>query len=570
MLGSGLVLFLILWLVCGFCSGCLSGLLFRNGLAAGVFALGWAILLAGVWIPSLLDGGLNYWQPLGPPLLLLASTPLLLRPWAAGRIVSWTTVSRLAPFAVLAVLWTAFGLCYRVLEVPDVAAKYDVAVFRAAMPKPDDNPAGERVRAACVRFANLRTKLDAEQPDFPAIAGPAARPQRAMSPRFERLVAALHQGWPAADADLDDYLSRLGDDEWRTKLAEAADLPTGMAEDPRRLTVADLTRLPEPQSAPSMAFVLAVSGLRRQAHGNDAAFVEDLRVGLSLSRNLRHYGPPRNAAIGKSVEGILLIGADRWLERLDGRPDLLKQALTLLSDHLKEAEAEDGDRVLVDYLIARNTLEYPLDWLTEDLDNENRPGPGDSRARDEALTEVQARLVPWEHARQERLLRVLFEGDRDQQRGLYDFWRPTEMLGSIRLLAPGYYSDRRNGFERCRARQCSWSWRCGGIRRRTADRRRNWTIWFRNICRRSRTTPIRRASRSTIGCRRARRSSGRRMCREGRRNRRPCRGDRRLRRLRSMCRRGRASCGASAPTGPTTAACSRPTRRGAIPSRART
>ena len=50
-LGSGLVLFLILWLVCGFCSGCLSGLLFRNGLAAGVFALGWAILLAGVSDP---------------------------------------------------------------------------------------------------------------------------------------------------------------------------------------------------------------------------------------------------------------------------------------------------------------------------------------------------------------------------------------------------------------------------------------------------------------------------------------------------------------------------------------
>ena len=139
------VLFLTLWLVCGFCSGCLFGLLFRNGLAAGVFALGSAVLLAAVWVPSVLDGGLNYWQALGPPLVLLASTPLLLRPWAAGRIVSWTTVSRLAPFVVLAVLGTAFGLWYRVWEIPDVAPKYDVAAFRASLPKPDDNPAGDRV-----------------------------------------------------------------------------------------------------------------------------------------------------------------------------------------------------------------------------------------------------------------------------------------------------------------------------------------------------------------------------------------------------------------------------------------
>ena len=163
--------------------------------------------------------------------------------------------------------------------------------------------------------------------------------------------------------------------------------------------------------------------------------------------------PRRNAAIGKSVEGILLIGADRWLERLDGKLDLLKQVLALLSDHLKEAEAEDRDRVLVDYLIARNTLDYPLDWLTYDLNVELEPlvRTADERTHSEAMMAVQARLVPWEHARQERLLRVLFEGDRNQQRGLYDFWQPGDMLGSIRQLGPGYYADTRNGFERCRA-----------------------------------------------------------------------------------------------------------------------
>ena len=79
-------LFLVVWLVCGFCAGVLCGLLLRNGLASGLLALGLGLLLAGVWVPSMLGGGLGYWQPLGPPLLLLASTPLLMRPWAAGRV----------------------------------------------------------------------------------------------------------------------------------------------------------------------------------------------------------------------------------------------------------------------------------------------------------------------------------------------------------------------------------------------------------------------------------------------------------------------------------------------------
>ena len=154
--------------------------------------------------------------------------------------------------------------------------------------------------AACTRFAELWAKIDAEQPDQvaaaglpgqPAAGGPAPRAPQAPSTRRMRLIAVLHRGWPAGDADLDDYLSRLGDDEWRTKVAEAADLPTGMAADPRLLTVTDLYRGPEPPGAP-MALVLAASGLRRQAHGNDAAFVEDLRVGLSLLREPAPLRPP--------------------------------------------------------------------------------------------------------------------------------------------------------------------------------------------------------------------------------------------------------------------------------------
>ena len=84
-------LFLTLWLVYGFAAGGLFGLLYRHGLTAGVFALLTSLLTAGIWIPSLIGGGLHAWQVFGPPVLLLIATRLLMRPWAAGRIASWTT-----------------------------------------------------------------------------------------------------------------------------------------------------------------------------------------------------------------------------------------------------------------------------------------------------------------------------------------------------------------------------------------------------------------------------------------------------------------------------------------------
>ena len=63
---------------------------------------------------------------------------------------------------------------------------------------------------------------------------------------------------------------------------------------------------------------------------------------------------------------------------------------------------------------------------------------------------VQARLVPWEHARQERMVRVLFEGDITQRQCLHGLWLPGEMLGSLRRLDPANIHPEMYGFRRCR------------------------------------------------------------------------------------------------------------------------
>ena len=52
-------------ITCAFAPTTKFGLLFRNGLAAGVFALFTGALLTAVWIPSLLHGGLHAWQVFG-------------------------------------------------------------------------------------------------------------------------------------------------------------------------------------------------------------------------------------------------------------------------------------------------------------------------------------------------------------------------------------------------------------------------------------------------------------------------------------------------------------------------
>ena len=235
------VVFLTVWLISGFAAGCLCGLLLRNGLAAGVFALFLSALLTAVWVPSMLGGGLHAWQALGPPVVLLLSTRLLLRPWAAGRIASWTTAVRLTPFVVLALLWVAGGLWYRVLEIPYVPDTGALDAFRASLPTPDQNEGGELARRACLRFEELQGKLQAEQlarggrPGDPAGGRPGDPNRPEVSPML-RAGDVLDKGWNPDDADLTVWLDRLFAGEWVGMLKKSSDLPLGMFDDLRNLT----------------------------------------------------------------------------------------------------------------------------------------------------------------------------------------------------------------------------------------------------------------------------------------------------------------------------------------------
>jgi ABC-type transport system involved in multi-copper enzyme maturation permease subunit len=482
-------LFLTLWLVYGFSSGCLFGLLFRRGLSAGIFALFTALLAAALWIPSLLGGGLHAWQVFGPPVLLLIASRLLMRPWAANRIASWTTALRLTPFVALAGLWIAGGLWYRVLEIPKVSPTIDVEAFRASLP--ETNESGGLFHSACLRFRVQQLELESQETregaaagmsppggatgmappampgmmgpapmpaapkmmppaDAPAAPGPAPMPAAAMeeppAPPMERARNALEHGWPADDKALAVWLDKLYAGEWASTLKKAADLPTSPFDDVRNMTW--LTGIPATTFCRDVVAVLAVRGLQRQASGDDAAYVENLRIGLALSRSLRDHTADVDLLTGRAVEGTLLTGLDRWLEKLHGKPDLIRQALAVLSSHLNET-AEDGkDREAIVVLIGKNTVDNPLSlqqtflsYWAVDL------GPTSSSVRVEAALVATAWLVPWEHARQDRIFRALLVG-RGDELWLLPHFGANDLVESLErmrknLAKPGELCDAR-------------------------------------------------------------------------------------------------------------------------------
>ncbi len=207
--------------------------------------------------------------------------------------------------------------------------------------------------------------------------------------RKQRGADVLEHGWPAKDRELVVWLDQLYAGEWPTLLKQAADLPTSPFDDVRNWTL--LEPIPATVNSSDVAAALALRGLQRQAAGDDEAYVENLRIGLALSRSLRDRAPACDLVFGRKVEGTLLKGLDRWLEKLHGKPDLIRQALALLSRHLDETVDDGKDLEAIEALIGQNTLDIPLslDQYLSFYDGPTRQDSLSGRVRF-----VTARLVP--------------------------------------------------------------------------------------------------------------------------------------------------------------------------------
>ncbi|HEX4589445.1 MAG TPA: hypothetical protein VH120_05925, partial [Gemmataceae bacterium] len=118
------------------------GMACRKEAVAAVIAILVATGLGVLWLPSLVIGGVHWWQWLAVPVILLVATRLATWPWMTGRLASWKPALGLTAAVVSAVAATAGGIAYRVFEAPVRAAPFNVATFEANFPTPEQNRAG--------------------------------------------------------------------------------------------------------------------------------------------------------------------------------------------------------------------------------------------------------------------------------------------------------------------------------------------------------------------------------------------------------------------------------------------
>jgi hypothetical protein len=238
---------------------------------------------------------------------------------------------------------------------------------------------------------------------------------------------------------LGQWLDRAFDNEWPKQLAEAAGEPLGLVQDPRNLSAT--TRVRSISSARFCTTLLMARGLQKESEGDPAAFVHNLRSGLALARNLRHLALSESVDSGIAVEEICTRAVERWLERLRGRPDLLKQALALLLAHERETPRDSQDQEKGEYLIALNSLNDVESWLPGALlfdDPTGRASPGRDFHRIQATLVNYSLLVPWERERQLRLLRALLEGDEPQRRAAMRMGGPLQFAGVLFGRRPSF------------------------------------------------------------------------------------------------------------------------------------
>jgi hypothetical protein len=227
---------------------------------------------------------------------------------------------------------------------------------------------------------------------------------------MDPLARIARYGWTADSRALQPWLDRVFAAPWVKILEELDRKPPGVFDDPRTVDYFSPTDMS--RDLHEMTLAIRARGAQQADDGKPEAYAQLLPGGLAAVRTARNKSGARTPEFAIQCEELLLRGLGEWLERLDGRADLLRDLLTLLDRHEREMPVGGQESYWADQIILRNTLDRVGNWLPKYLEG---PRP-DERAK--ARAEAESDLVavswsfPWERVRRERILRVHTHYDR--------------------------------------------------------------------------------------------------------------------------------------------------------------
>ncbi len=446
--------YLWLWPVYGFAFGHLAGMLFRKaavGTAVGIMTGGAVVAL---WLPSLLSGGIHWYQLWIPPLLALATARALVWSWALDQLGQRRALLRLIGGASAIVTAMTFGIVYRMLEIPvDANSEADIA-YRATIPPFETNDAGREIRRGAVLYAQQLIEVRNSGSDSPLWF--TGQSQTAAGPLMESRIRYLVQlddvlrfGWPANRPDADAWLDSCMANGWADILGNATQMPLGTVEDPIELNYGG--QFKHLIALQYCEYILLARGLQLQARGQPEAMIESVSICLNIARNLRNKSFRICGLTGAQKEIRAHRAIERWLERLGDRPDLLRAMLRAVQTHDAICPKLGVDGNLPEQTAMRNSVESPSQFVSQHLKQlpmRRRDTEEDDTANLDNETEFVAFAwaVPWEKERLRRL--VGLGNNRAYSRNDLSYFRGLPGLGEYGMVVAQSQKDQTSDLER--------------------------------------------------------------------------------------------------------------------------
>jgi hypothetical protein len=382
------VFFLPLGLLYGFSMGQFYALIWRKGVVALVVALAACGAMVGLWLPSILMGGLHFWQLAVPPIILLVATRIVVWDWASTGLWARRPAVILTAGGLLGTAWVTGSLYYRALEVPDVGDLVDRGPFEKSLPETEQNVAQRR-------FLPMSRELEGNIQRAKVLAMPAGQLGPGSEP-IEQLKRAVQNGWPENKGPLDRFLdeafNKADAEKWRAAIAE----PYGMVEDPRAQD--DSRRCMN--GCVLVGHLLESRALQLQANREYGAALDHLLMLLRLSRHLRSHAYLMVYEQGQKLEQAAVLGLNRWLSSHEPEPERLRRLLAELRQHETDTTP----------LTQAVQLEYVRVWnilIRLGLSREvNRKASRGESTEADLLTA--SWIAPWESARVYRLVNAYF------------------------------------------------------------------------------------------------------------------------------------------------------------------